>query len=51
MDPLHIVSQCYERLPEHMKAKPWDYTEHGRKVLQTENELNAYIAAYVKCIF
>ncbi|MDD6401913.1 MAG: AAA family ATPase, partial [Lachnospiraceae bacterium] len=46
MDPLHIVSQCYEHLPGHMKAKPWDYTEHGRKVLQTENELNAYIAAY-----
>ena len=54
MDPLHLVSQCYERLPEYMKAKPWDYTEHGKKVLQTENELNAYIAAYgemhiVKC--
>ena len=54
MDPLHLVSQCYERLPGYMKAKPWDYTEHGRKVLQTENELNAYIAAYgemhiVKC--
>ena len=46
MDPLHLVSQCYERLPGYMKAKPWDYTEHGRKVLQTENELNAYIAAY-----
>lgn len=37
-----------------MKAKPWEVTEHGRKVLQTEDELNAYIAAYgemhiVKC--
>lgn len=54
MDPLYLVNQCYERLPEYMKAKPWEYTEHGRKVLQTENELNAYIAAYgemhiVKC--
>ena len=54
MDPLNLVCQCYERLPGYMKAKPWDYTEHGKKVLQTENELNAYIAAYgemhiVKC--
>ena len=54
MDIQHLVNQCYERLPEYMKAKPWEYTEHGRKVLQTEDELNAYIAAYgemhiVKC--
>lgn len=37
-----------------MKNRPWEVTEHGRKVLQTEDELNAYIAAYgemhiVKC--
>lgn len=37
-----------------MKAKPWEVTEHGRRVLQTQDELNAYIAAYgemhiVKC--
>lgn len=37
-----------------MKARPWEVTEHGRKVLETEDELNAYIAAYgemhiVKC--
>lgn len=37
-----------------MKNRPWELTEHGRKVLQTEDELNAYIAAYgemhiVKC--
>ena len=54
MDPLLIVEQCYNRLPNSMKAKPWEVTEHGRKVLQTEDELNAYIAAYgemhiVKC--
>ena len=29
-----------------MQDKPWEATEHGRKVLQTEDELNAYIAAY-----
>lgn len=54
MDPLFIVEQCYNNLPQNMKAKPWEVTEHGRKVLQTEDELNAYIAAYgemhiVKC--
>lgn len=54
MNPLQLVEQCYNRLPAPMRAKPWEVTEHGRKVLQTEEELNAYIAAYgemhiVKC--
>ena len=54
MNPLFIVEQCYNNLPQGMKAKPWEMTEHGRKVLQTEEELNAYIAAYgemhiIKC--
>ncbi len=54
MNPLLIVEQCYNRLPNSMKAKPWEVTEHGRKVLETEDELNAYIAAYgemhiIKC--
>lgn len=54
MDPLYIVEQCYNSLPNNLKTKPWEVTEHGRKVLQTEDELNAYIAAYgemhiVKC--
>lgn len=54
MNPFLLVNQCYNRLPEHLKNKPWEVTEHGRKVLQTEDELNAYIAAYgemhiVKC--
>ncbi|MBQ0069125.1 MAG: UvrD-helicase domain-containing protein, partial [Bacteroidales bacterium] len=54
MDPLLIVEQCYNRLPSSMKIKPWEATEHGRKVLQSDDELNAYIAAYgemhiVKC--
>ena len=54
MNPLLLVDQCYNSLPQSMKAKPWEVTEHGRKVLQTDDELNAYIAAYgemhiVKC--
>lgn len=54
MDPLLIVEQCYNKLPMEMREKPWEVTEHGRKVLQTEDELNAYIAAYgemhiIKC--
>lgn len=54
MEPLFLVEQCYNRLPASMKEKPWEVTEHGRKVLQNEDELNAYVAAYgemhiVKC--
>ena len=54
INPLVLVEQCYNALPSKMKEKPWTYTDHGRKVLQTEDELNAYIAAYgemhvIKC--
>lgn len=54
MNPQFLVDQCYDRLPDTMKAKPWEVTEHGCRVLQTEEELDAYIAAYgemhiVKC--
>lgn len=54
MDPIVLVEQCYQKLPSEMKAKPWEATGHGRKVLTSEDELNAYIAAYgemhiVKC--
>lgn len=54
MNPLLLVDQCYNRLPAEMKEKPWEVTQHGRRVLQTEDELNAYIAAYgemhiIKC--
>lgn len=54
INPLVLVEQCYKALPSKMKEKPWEYTDHGRRVLQTEDELNAYIAAYgemhiIKC--
>ena len=49
-----IVDQCYDRLPNEWKSHPWDLTDHGRKVLQSELELDGYLAAYgemhvVKC--
>lgn len=54
MEVHKIVEQCYNQLPNEWKSHPWDLTEHGRKVLQSETELNAYLAAYgemhfVKC--
>ena len=49
-----IVEQCYNKLPNEWKSHPWDLTEHGRKVLESELELDGYLAAYgemhiVKC--
>lgn len=54
IEPISIVEQCYQRLPSHLKERPWEVTDHGTKVPKTEDELNAYIAAYgeihiVKC--
>ena len=54
MEVYRIVEQCYNRLPNEWKSHPWDLTEHGRKVLQSEIELDGYLAAYgemhiVKC--
>lgn len=54
MNTFQLVEQCYNHLPDNIKQEPWILTDHGRKVLTTEDELNAYIAAYgemhiVKC--
>lgn len=54
MNTFNLVEQCYNHLPDNIKQKPWVLTDHGRKVLTTDDELNAYIAAYgemhiVKC--
>lgn len=54
MDPIEIVNQCYNRLPIYLKNCPWSATDHGRAILTTEQQLDAYIAAYgemhvVKC--
>ena len=40
MEVHRIVEQCYNRLPNEWKSHPWDLTEHGRKVLQSETELD-----------
>ena len=54
MDTRELISYCAEQLPDNMKARPWETTNHGRAILQTEEQLNAYIAAYgemhfIKC--
>lgn len=54
IDIVKIVEQCYNKLPANWKNCPWVATDHGRQVLQTEEQLDAYLAAYgemhiVKC--
>lgn len=54
IDSISVVEQCYKRLPSYLKDRPWEATNHGKKVPKTEDELNAYLAAYgeihiVKC--
>ena len=54
MDTQELIKYCTSILPDSMKARPWDATNHGRAILQTEDQLNAYIAAYgemhsIKC--
>lgn len=54
IDPIKITEECYNRLPVNLKKCPWIATDHGRAVLQTEEQLDAYLAAYgemhiVKC--
>lgn len=49
-----LVDQCYNALPSSWKSKPWEYVQHGVAVLDSEDQLNAYIASYgemhiVKC--
>ena len=54
MDIQEIINYYTSQLPDSMKSKPWSFTNHGKDVLQTEEQLNAYIAAYgemhtIKC--
>ena len=54
MDTRELIKYCTDHLPDSMKARPWDVTDHGRAILETEDQLNAYIAAYgemhtIKC--
>jgi len=49
-----LVDTCYNAIPSNWKQKPWEHLNHGKAVLDSEELLNAYIAAYgemhmVKC--
>ena len=54
IDIAKVVKQCYNNLPANLKKCPWVATDHGRLIPQTEEQLDAYLAAYgemhiVKC--
>lgn len=54
IDVASFVDQCYSKLPYNLQRRPWEVTNHGRDVLKTEDQLNAYLAAYgeihiIKC--
>lgn len=49
-----LVDACYDSIPLTWRQKPWEHLNHGKAVLDSEELLNAYIAAYgemhiVKC--
>lgn len=49
-----LVEECYRAIPWKWQQRPWEYLNHGKAVLSSEEQLNAYIAAYgemhiVKC--
>jgi GH24 family phage-related lysozyme (muramidase) len=44
IDIVKIVQQCYDRLPNNLKNCPWVATDHGRLVLQTEEQLDALVS-------
>ena len=46
IDPIKIADTSYQKLPAEIKSCPWIATDHGRAVLQTEQQLDAYLAAY-----
>lgn len=46
MDVLEIVEKSYSKLPNDLKKCPWIATDHGRAILKTEQQLDAYLAAY-----
>lgn len=41
-----IVQNAYNNLPQEKKTKPWTFVNHGVDLLNTEDELNCYLAAY-----
>lgn len=54
IDIISLVNECYNRLPGDIQRAPWTVTDHGRATLTTEQQLDAYLAAYgeahiIKC--
>ena len=41
-----IIKHCKEQLPLSLSSKPWSILGHGVGLLETEDQLNAYIASY-----
>lgn len=50
-----IIKRARQELPRNLSRSPWTVTDHGRRLLQNNGELAAYICAYgemhkVKCL-
>ncbi|MCX6146664.1 MAG: hypothetical protein NTW25_05355, partial [Candidatus Kapabacteria bacterium] len=41
-----IIQTSYDKLPNEKKSKPWSFINHGVGLLNTDDELNCYLAAY-----
>lgn len=46
MNVENLIKQCRDALPTRLKTRPWTILEHGYNALDSEEKLNAYIAAY-----
>lgn len=46
MDISSIETYCYNQLPVQWRREPWRYVNHGVDLLETGDQLNAYMAAY-----
>lgn len=41
-----LLTRAKNELPYNLKRRPWSVTDHGRKLLQSRDELAAYMCAY-----
>lgn len=51
IDVASFVDECYSKLPFKLQRRPWEATNHGRDVLKTGDQLNAYLAAYGEILY
>lgn len=42
----YLISRGKQEIPQRLKRNPWSVTDHGRKLLQNNDELAAYMCAY-----